>query len=304
MEIKKSPFGLFSLHFFSLFFYIILIYYFWVIHLKKNIIIMLGSLIVLCSIGLFLYLKPNKTIKVIYDDLLNSKSSYSKWKKLYSGITFKEIVFHNRIIIKTDNKSNIGNFHFVQNGDYITYQDDYDDAGVGIDYFKCIIDCVGERYGMNLHTLRIYIDSLLEYFKIIKNKNTITYKYYIKNKFDIPKIDSIIQKGDLKDSLDVIDDGFIIERGKVVVRVSRDKDGIITIVVGEYLENTEDTYQSILNSIGDIKPNHYKEFLEEFSSLKNLSGNYYSVELLKEEDSKNLAYYEDDYHYVKIVFQK
>ena len=137
-----------------------------------------------------------------------------------------------------------------------------------------------------------------------KKKNTVTYQYYIKDKFDIPKIDSIIQKGDLKDSLDVIDDGFMIEKGKVVVRVSKDEDGIITIVMGEYLENTEDTYQSIINSVGDIKPNHYKEFLKEFVELKELKSDFYSVELLKEEDSKKLAYYEDDYHYVKIVFQK
>ena len=279
--------------------------------MKKNIVIIIVVIfIILCSTLFFLYLKPNKTVKGIYDDLLNSQSSYSKWKKLYSGVTFKEMVFHNRIIIKTDNKSYRGNFHFVQNGDYITYQDDYDDASVGIDYFKCIIDCVGEKYGMDLRTLRIYIDSLLEreesskYFKIIQNKNSITYQYYIKDKFDIPKINSIIQKGDLKDSLDVIDAGFYIDRGKVAVKVSRDEDGIITIVVGEYLENTEDTYQSIINSVGDIKPNHYKEFLKEFLELKDLKSDFYSVELLREEDSKNLAYYEEDYHYVKIVFQK
>ena len=130
------------------------------------------------------------------------------------------------------------------------------------------------------------------------------YRYYIKDKFPISTLDDLyIQEGDLLDSLDVIDEGFYHEIGKVKVRVSRNKDKVTTIVLSEYQENTDVTYNSILNSVKDIKPKYYQEFLKEFTELKEISNDHkYSVELLSEEEAKKLDYYEENRKYIRIIF--
>ena len=54
------------------------------------------------------------------------------------------------------------------------------------------------------------------------------------------------------------------------------------------MDNTDITYKSIINSVKNIKPNNYKEFLNKFTKIKELASEKYeySVNKLSDEEAR------------------
>lgn len=278
----------------------------------KRIYIIIGIIIIFGILGTIYYCIPTKEVKDIYNDFVNSKS-YKETKEYYKEIIIKEYAIHDKIIIKTDNGSIKYKFKYKIDENYITYKNKTDDIESGYEYFEFLIDVYANKHSMDKELLHSYIRNLIElnksskYFKIEEEGNYTTYKYYIKDKFNIPTLDNIyIKEGDLKDNLDVIDEGFYDELGKLFIHVIRNKDKEIEIDVAELYENTDVTYKTIVNSIKDIKPVNYKEFLNEFTELKEIDSDKYkySVKKLSDEEAKKLPYYTENYKYYHILFNK
>ena len=272
----------------------------------------IGIIIFICIFGVCIYCAPNKRAKSIYDDLLKY-DDYRAYKKMYSDVKTKEYAIRDKIIIKTNNGELKNKFKFKIDDEYISFKCNSDFILDGLEYFEFVIDVIADSYHMDKKYVRLYINSMIEnntssdYFIIEEDGKYTTYKYYIKKKFKVPSLDDLyIKEGDLLDSLDVIDDGFYYDVGKITAYVSRNEEKVITIVVSEYGDNTDLTYKSIINSVKDIKPKHYQEFLEKFTELKELSsmdGGYF-LEVLTDEEAKSLFYYEENNRYVRVVFNK
>ena len=274
--------------------------------MKKIFLYILITLLFIIFIGIMYYI-PNRDIKGIYSALENPKSDYMKNKR--SDIEYEEYAIHNKIIIKIDNKEE---YTFFQEGDYIIYKDNINNINKGLEYYKYIINAVVLCQGMDSKLVNIYIDYMIEenksskYFSINKDNDIVTYKYYIRERFDIPKMDIYIKEGDVLAYLDKIDEGFSLEKGKIRLNVSRNSDKDIIIVVSEYLGHSDLMYKSIINTVKDIKPVNYEMFLEEFHSLIQISRKYrsYSVKKLSNEIAKSeLSYYEKEYNYMRIIFR-
>lgn len=276
--------------------------------MKKKIIIICSSIVLLCAIIVGFYFISTKTMRGIYHELIKSDSSFSNYRKMYDAIDFKTSFFNNKITIKDNNYIH----HITKEKDYIVYKN-IPEASL-FEYFEFIVEAVANYYKMDVDSVKLYVENLYrqdkssKYFIMEEDDKSITYKYYLK-KYIIPTVDDYIKEGDLFADIDpdeeltkdnYLDDGFTHITGKIYLFAKRGKDKTITIDIGEYEENTDLTYKSIINSVKEISPHHMDEFLKEFTEIKEIkdSNKGYTVTYLKDNN-----YDINNYKFIRLTFK-
>ena len=276
--------------------------------MKKKIIIICSSIVLLCAIIVGFYFISTKTMRGIYHELIKSDSSFFNYRKMYDKIDFKTSFFNNKITIKDNNYIH----HITKEKDYIVYKN-IPEASL-FEYFEFIVEAVANYYKMDVDSVKLYVENLYrqdkssKYFIMEEDDKSITYKYYLK-KYIIPTVDDYIKEGDLFADIDpdeeltkdnYLDDGFTHITGKIYLFAKRGKDKTITIDIGEYEENTDLTYKSIINSVKEISPHHMDEFLKEFTEIKEIkdSNKGYTVTYLKDNN-----YDINNYKFIRLTFK-
>ena len=213
-------------------------------------------------------------------DNFKSDEQYAEYKAMYPNTTFEEKVEGDSILLNiSGDEGASGNYEFKLDGDYLTYTDKIDSEDyIGISFFMYLKSAADEYLGMDSNLTSGYISGC-EAFGV-ENKyfltetddeaGTNTTKIYIAGKWDMPELDTMyVNENALEytDALDENDMNGVINCGKIRVIYYGNKDSV-DIIVSEYGERSDLTYQSIMNTVAKLQPTNADTFAKNFNELK------------------------------------
>ena len=213
-------------------------------------------------------------------DNFKSDEQYAEYKAMYPNTTFEEKVEGDSILLNiSGDEGASGNYEFKLDGDYLTYTDKIDSEDyIGISFFMYLKSAADEYLGMDSNLTSGYISGC-EAFGV-ENKyyltetddeaGTTTTKIYIAGKWDMPELDTMYLNDkalEYTDALDENDINGVINCGKIRVIYYGNKDSV-DIVVSEYGERSNLTYQSIMNTVAKLQPTGSETFAKLYTELK------------------------------------
>lgn len=213
-------------------------------------------------------------------DNFKSDEQYAEYKAMYPNTTFEEKVEGDSILLNiSGDEGASGNYEFKLDGDYLTYTDKIDSEDyIGISFFMYLKSAADEYLGMDSNLTSGYISGC-EAFGV-ENKyyltetddeaGTTTTKIYIAGKWDMPELDTMYVNDkalEYTDALDENDINGVINCGKIRVIYYGNKDSV-DIVVSEYGERSNLTYQSIMNTVAKLQPTGSETFAKLYTELK------------------------------------
>lgn len=236
-----------------------------------------------------------ETLKGIYEALLAPDSDYSQNKALYlefyPELEYSESLEADRI--KLSRKAN-GNEYFtdsatdfVLDGNYLTAviaQDDF----VGIARVQEMANAVAGYLGMETELVSGYLNGLsdpaieTDNFTMTEDEaaGTFTFKLYIGGPWDMKELDRMVLSEAVLDAEPLGED--YSSQGGSVGKMQYLANGNVdnyTALFAEYGQLDDVAYQSIVNMISLRKPVGYEAFLADFTELKALETEAYTVEL-------------------------
>ena len=221
----------------------------------------------------------NPALQTILDNFKDDEQ-YNEYKSMYIDTTFEEKVAGDSIVIDISGNEGVsGSYEFVLDGDYLTYTEPADsDDYIGISFFMYLMTAADEYLGMDANLVTGYISGC-EAFGV-ENKyyltetddeaGTTTTKIYIAGKWDMPELDTMYVNDkalEYTDALDENDINGVINCGKIRVIYYGNKDSV-DIVVSEYGERSNLTYQSIMNTVAKLQPTGSETFAKLYTELK------------------------------------
>lgn len=243
---------------------------------------------------------------------LTANEDYLEWKSGFSSTTIEEKLDGDSIVVSAEGEEGVnGDYSFTLDGDYIVnVTDEGDYTGYSIMMF--IKKAVADYYGMNDNLMTGYISGLQ--YAEAENKVFITEKADGKNTTKlyaagIWEMDGLDDMYVGEESLEYCDElgenpiSFYVNAGRITAASIGSADQL-DLMVGEYGENTDKTLKAILTIINKQKPDGYEKFISEYTELKEVSGDGYSVSFgIPEEVAANHEYKPaEGYKYVTIVF--
>ena len=237
----------------------------------------------------------SETLTGIYEALILPDSEYNEFVDLYASfypeLEYTESLGDDRITITLNANGNEyitdGSWEFVEEGDYLTIvvpDEDY----AGVMYLMMIADAVAVYFDMESDLVQGYLNGIgileedNEYFRI--NEDTAggitTYQLYIAGPWDMNMLDEMVINEKVIDD-DPLDEEFTSQSayiGKMLMLANGSVDDY-TMIFGEYGELDDLTYQSIVNMVNLRKPAGWEAFLDEFTELKDIESDAYSVNL-------------------------
>lgn len=213
-------------------------------------------------------------------DNFKSDEQYVEYKAMYPNTTFEEKVEGDSILLNiSGDEGASGNYEYKLDGDYLTYTDKIDSEDyIGISFFMYLKSAADEYLGMDSNLTSGYISGC-EAFGV-ENKyyltetddeaGTTTTKIYIAGKWDMPELDTMYVNDkalEYTDALDENDINGVINCGKIRVIYYGNKDSV-EIVVSEYGERSNLTYQSIMNTVAKLQPTGSETFAKLYTELK------------------------------------
>ena len=213
-------------------------------------------------------------------DNFKADERYAEYKAMYPNTTFEEKVEGDSIVLNISGDDGVsGNYTFKLDGDYLTYtQEANSEDYVGYSFFMYLKSAADKYLGMDSNLTTGYISGC-EAFGV-ENKyyltetddeaGTTTTKIYIAGKWDMPELDTMYLNDkalEYTDALDENDINGVINCGKIRVIYYGNKDSV-DIVVSEYGERSNLTYQSIMNTVAKLQPTGSETFAKLYTELK------------------------------------
>lgn len=243
---------------------------------------------------------------------LTANEDYREWKSGFTSTVIEEKLEGNSIMISAKGEEGVnGDYTFTLDGDYIVNVSDEGDY-TGYSVMTFIKGAVADYYGMNNMLMSGYIAGLesagmenkLFATETADGKNTI--KLYAAGKWKMDGLDDMYVG---EESLEYCDElgenpiSFYVNAGRITAASIGSADQL-DLMVGEYGENTDKTLKAILAIVNKQKPDGYEKFISEFTELKEVSGDGYSVSFgIPEEVAANHEYKPaEGYKYVTVVF--
>ena len=220
----------------------------------------------------------NATLQGIVD-AFKANEQYNEYKSMYPATKFAETVKGDSIIIDISGNEGVsGTYEYTLDGDYLTYTEPADSEDYyGISFFMYLKNAADEYLGMDSNLTTGYISGC-EAFGV-ENKYFITetdesgasvYKLYIAGKWEMAELDTMYVNDnalEYTDALDENDINGVINCGKIRVIYYGNKDSV-DIVVSEYGERSNLTYQSIMNTVAKLQPTGSETFAKLYTELK------------------------------------
>ena len=243
---------------------------------------------------------------------LTANEDYLEWKSGFSSTTIEEKLDGDSIVVSAEGEEGVnGDYTFTLDGDYIVNVSDEGDY-TGYSVMTFIKGAVADYYGMNNMLMSGYIAGLesagmenkLFANETADGKNTI--KLYAAGEWKMDGLDDMYVG---EESLEYCDElgenpiSFYVNAGRITAASIGSADQL-DLMVGEYGENTDKTLKAIFAIVNKQKPDGYEKFISEFTELKEVSGDGYSVSFgIPEEVAANHEYKPaEGYKYVTVVF--
>ena len=230
----------------------------------------------------------NNTVLQAVLDNFKADETYAEYKSMYPNTTFEEKVEGDSIVINVSGDEGVsGNYEFKLDGDYLTYLQEADsDDYFGYSYLMYFKNAADKYLGMDSNLTTGYISGC-EFFGI-ENKYFITetdeagattMKLYIADKWDMPELDSMYVNDkalEFTDALTESDVNGVINCGKIRVYYYGSKSSV-DIIVSEYGERSDLTYQSIMNTVAKLLPEEADVAAKYYTELKEAEGDGFKV---------------------------
>ena len=234
------------------------------------------------------------SLQGIYAALTGPDSEYSQnkslYKEYYPEAEFTEALEADRITIAVlANGSEYlsdGSWDFVKDGDRlkVTVQDgDY----WGAIEVTMMADAVARTFGMDPDLVVGYVNGLSmmetesENFRITENADgSSTYSLNIAGAWDMKELDQMVLDEKILDE-EPLGESYLSQSaslGKMRMLANGNVNGY-TVLFAEYGELDQVAFRSITNVVTLRKPAGWEQFLEEFTELKAIEGEAYSLDL-------------------------
>ena len=251
---------------------------------------------------------------------LMANPSYIEFKSFYPDAEFSETLEGDSLVIKIEGVDAVngaegtdGEYVYTLDGDYITYTSAEQDY-TGPSFFMYISDAVAEYLGMAPELMSGYIQAVSlrdlenDYFITDTDDATgeTTYKLFVGGAYDLSLIDDIcIDETALEFTTPLGEDSTsgAVNQGRVIARYDGSASDV-RIAVGEYGENTDLTYKSVMNVVAALQPAGYEAFAAEYMELAEVQGDGYSVTFGLDDEMKASGNFDglDAYSFVVITF--
>ena len=245
-------------------------------------------------------------------DKLTTDAEYTEWKSYFPATTIEEKLEGDSIVITAKGEEGLnGTYTFTLDGDYIVTESGAEDY-TGYSILMYLKSAIAAHYGMNNLLMTGYLAGL-DFFKM-ENRYLLTeeadgktvYKLYAAGKWDMTGLDEMFVNDaavDGQEALGTESVSYYVNCGKISAAAFGNADAL-ELIVGEYGENTENTYKSVMTLVSKLQPQGYETFAKDYTELKKAEGEGYKVsfdipaEVLSGHDYKK----EEGYSYVTVVF--
>lgn len=254
----------------------------------------------------------NSLMQGIYDKLVAADSGYSQWKADFNTTTFEEKLDGEKITISAKGEEGLdGEYVFTHDGDYITYTPKNNEDYAGYSVFLYIRNAVADYYGMNNVLMNGYSAGLsnlgIEDKYFIIDFNNLIFKVYVAEKWDMKELDEMfIDEKALEYTTPFTEDyvSKYVNCGKITVAAFGTADKF-DMIVGEYGENTELTYKSIMNTMEKLQPKDltlFQKYYTELKEVKDADGYNVSFGIPQEVQQEHEYQAAEGFSYVTISF--
>ena len=254
----------------------------------------------------------------VLDSLKKEDSSYSEYKSFFTTAEFTEEIKDNKLVITIKGEGEYdpnGTWEFVQDGDYLTYQDKDTEDYVGVVLFMDMAQAVADSLGMDKELMSGYLNGItameIESDKFVLTKNddgTNSYKLYMAAPFEMKELDDIYIGGTLLEDVEPLTDEHRSQTfsvGKIAAIMNGDKSGV-KILIREYGELDDLAVKSVVNIFNAFQPDGYESFAENFTAFEDVTTDEYTVK--KNADEADITEYfqekKDGYSYGCIIIGK
>lgn len=260
------------------------------------------------------------TLKGIYEALVAQESDYSENRALmtdfYPELEYSETLGTDRITITFKANGNEyftdGSWEFVQDGDRMTAviaDGDY----TGVIYVIYVANAIGSYFGMEPALVSGYLNGLgvlgaeSDNFSMTRDETagTTTYSLNIAGPWDMKELDQMLLTEAVLDA-EPLDENYTSQGGNVgkLLYMTNGNVNGFTALIAEYGELDDIAYQSIVNLVTLRKPVGYEAFLADFTELKALETDDYTVVLDPDDDTiaEIMDERNDKYSYVLLRF--
>lgn len=235
----------------------------------------------------------SERLRGIFEALTAPDSDYTQSKQsmaeYYPEVEYSEELGTDRFTISVKANGNEyvqdGSWEFVEDGDYLTAELRNDDFA-GAMYLMIVGDAIGEYFGMEPELVTGYMNgvSILE----IENDNfsatedeasgTVSCRLNISGPWDMKELDSMVLNEEIMDS-EPLTSEFVSQTGSVG-RIRMIANGSVddyTMLFAEFGGLDDVAYQSVVNMVSLRKPAGWEAFVADFTELKALETENYSV---------------------------
>ena len=261
-----------------------------------------------------------ETLKGVYEALLAPDSDYSQNKALYlefyPELEYSESLETDRINLSRKANGNEyftdSSTDFVLDGDYLSAVIAEDDF-VGIARVTEMANAVAGYLGMETDLVSGYLNGLsdpaieTENFSMTEDEaaGTFTFRLYVGGPWDMKELDRMVLNEAVLDpeplGEDYTSQGGSVGKMQYLANGNADN---YTVLFAEYGELDDVAYQSIVNLVTLRKPVGCEAFLADFTELKALETDQYSVTLDPDDDTiaQIMGERNDKFSYVLVRF--
>lgn len=236
-----------------------------------------------------------ETLRGVYEALLAPDSDYSQNKALYLDfypeLEYSETLEADRINLSRKANGNEyftdSSTDFVLDGDYLTAVIASDDF-VGIARVQEMANAVAGYLGMEPDLVSGYLNGLSDpsietgNFSMSEDEaaGTFTFRLYVGGPWDMKELDRMVLSEAVLDA-EPLGEEYTSQGGSVgkMQYLANGSADSYTALFAEYGELDDVAYQSIVNMITLRKPVGYEAFLADFTELKALETDAYTVDL-------------------------
>lgn len=261
----------------------------------------------------------SETLTGIYEALIAPDSKYSQDKALYAEYypetEYVETLGSDRITIEFLANGNEyltdGTWEFVEDGDHLNVviaDDDY----FAVTYMLNMANAIGDYFGMDTDLINGYLNGLgvleleSDNFSMTQDETagTTTYSLNIAGPWDMKELDQMVLGDPALDVEPLIDantsQGGSIGKMQYLANGSVDS---FTMLFAEVGELDDIAYQSIVNLVKLYQPAGWEAFLADFTELKALETDGYSVNLDPDDDTITEIMNERNDHFSYVLVQ-
>ena len=243
------------------------------------------------------FAEPSETLQAVYDAMMAEGSSFNQSKDTYAqyfeGVSLDAALEDSSIVITLTSANEYvesGAWTFTQEGDTLTLTAGAEDY-YAISMVMNVFQAVAASHGVNSSLLNGYVIGLgpeNPYYTVETDESAGTSKYSIllNATYDFEGLDQMIMTEETVFFFDKLGEDYISRGGNLgkVIMVMNGNVHSLKILVCEYGELDGVAYQDIINAVSAAKPDGWETFVAEYTELKNVETDAYSVVLNANDD--------------------